>query len=450
MLALGPFQALLDAIGWVLAQIYDLVPNYGVSIILLTVLLRLVVLPLGIKQIKSMQAMQAIQPRVKELQKRYKGDKAKIQEEQMKLYKEAGVNPLGGCLPMLLQFPLLIAMYAVIRAPSLDATAVPPDPPAYYVVMNNHLPTNSTLFGNIIEHQDTDFLWMNLQCSPAQAGSEAIVQASVTTATQNDAGQEETQTDKVDVVPGIPINAPDGGGAIDNPSTGDPYLSQRALDCGNSPAAKIPYIVILLLMAATTFYQQRQMQKASPPNAASQQQQMIMKVFPLVFLFIGFSLPVGLGVYWTVSNLIMIGQQAFLLRAGHIGPDALDRRIAEQRARQASGAPVKQGFMARMMEKADIQRGESGKTNQDKPKSSSGSGKGELPVRSKSGKGRKPTPSSRSGQGSTSKGSSKGTSGSKGNFSKGTASKGNTSGSKKKSSGRRVPRKPGGSDGSGS
>ena len=74
--------------------------------------------PLGVKQIKSMQHMQAIQPKIKDIQQKYKGNKQKAQEETMKLYKEAGVNPLGGCLPVLAQFPILIAMYAVIRAPA--------------------------------------------------------------------------------------------------------------------------------------------------------------------------------------------------------------------------------------------------------------------------------------------------------------------------------------------
>ena len=111
------FQGLLDALGWVLARIYDVIPNYGVAIIVLTILIRFLLFPLGMKQIKSMQAMQAIQPKIKEIQKKYKNNKQKVQEETMRLYKEAGVNPLGGCLPVLAQFPILIAMYAVIRAP---------------------------------------------------------------------------------------------------------------------------------------------------------------------------------------------------------------------------------------------------------------------------------------------------------------------------------------------
>jgi YidC/Oxa1 family membrane protein insertase len=114
---IGPFQALLDAIGWLLAWLYDLTGTFGFAIVILTIVFRVVLLPLGIKQIKSMQAMQALQPKIKEIQKKYKGNKQKVQEQTMKLYQEYGVNPLGGCLPLLLQFPILIAMYSVIRAP---------------------------------------------------------------------------------------------------------------------------------------------------------------------------------------------------------------------------------------------------------------------------------------------------------------------------------------------
>src|SRR5215212_7110775 len=169
------FQTLLDATGSVLAWIYGVVGNYGVAIILLTVLIRVILLPLGVKQIKSMQAMQAIQPKVKEIQKKYKSNKQKAQEETMKLYRESGVNPLGGCLPLLLQFPILISMYAVLRAPTVipqtadGALATTQEATAYYELHNNHLPVESALFKNVVSHDGTDFLFMNLQCSAAQA-----------------------------------------------------------------------------------------------------------------------------------------------------------------------------------------------------------------------------------------------------------------------------------------
>ena len=117
MIAFAPWQALLDGLGWVLAEIYELIPNLGVTIILLTILIRLVLLPLGIKQVRSMQHMQIIQPKVKQLQQKYKGNKQRQQEEIMKLYREYGVNPFSGCWPVLLQFPILISMYSVLRFP---------------------------------------------------------------------------------------------------------------------------------------------------------------------------------------------------------------------------------------------------------------------------------------------------------------------------------------------
>ena len=126
---IAPFQWLLDAIGWVLAWLYDLVGNFGIAIIILTIVFRIVLLPLGIKQIKSMQAMQALQPKIKEIQKRFKGNKQKIQEQTMKLYQEYGVNPLGGCLPLLLQFPILIAMYPRSARPSPTRRTTPTSRP---------------------------------------------------------------------------------------------------------------------------------------------------------------------------------------------------------------------------------------------------------------------------------------------------------------------------------
>jgi YidC/Oxa1 family membrane protein insertase len=365
VLAFAPFQALLDAIGWVLARIFDLIPNYGIAIIVLTLLIKLLLLPLGIKQIKSMQAMQAIQPRVKELQKKYKGNKQKIQEEQMKLYKEAGVNPLGGCLPLLLQFPILIAMYAVIRAPVLEPVQ---DQPQTYLVKNNHLPVDSTLFKDVITHTNTGVVFVNLQCSAAQSGTQAQL--------KDTKGQ----------------NVQNGWALQDGKGNPLPYTSIGTLNCGNGVPDKIPYFALLILMIATTFYQQRQMQKASPPGAASSQQQAIMKFMPLMFGIFGFSFPAGLVLYWTVSNLFQIGQQAFLLRAGHIGPDALDRRIAEQRARAAdqSQAPAKKGFMAGMMERAEQARQQQPGSKGSPPKGSSKGGPRKPPPKNQPG--RKPKP----------------------------------------------------------
>jgi YidC/Oxa1 family membrane protein insertase len=312
---IGPFQALLDAIGWLLARLYDFTGNFGFAIIILTIVFRIVLLPLGIKQIKSMQAMQALQPKIKEIQKKYKGNKQKVQEQTMKLYQEYGVNPLGGCLPLLLQFPILIAMYSVIRAP----VPLPADPDAPGVVQyhNNHLPENSQLFIDVTHHNQggLHFLFMDLQCSAQQAGKTVPV-----------------------------LNT-------ERKPSGD------TLDCGDSGADRIPYFVILAIMIATTFYSSRQTQKATPASAQNQQTQIITKIMPIMFGIFGFQFPAGLVLYWTVSNLFQIGQQAVMLRLGHIGPEAMDRRIADAKAK-ASSKPDKprSGFMGKMMERADQER----------------------------------------------------------------------------------------------
>ena len=89
-------------------------PSYGVAIILLTIVIKAILAPLTVKQIKSMKAMQELQPRMKELQDKYKNDPAKLQAEMGALYKEMGVNPLAG-LPLLVQMPFLIAIYWALK-----------------------------------------------------------------------------------------------------------------------------------------------------------------------------------------------------------------------------------------------------------------------------------------------------------------------------------------------
>lgn len=99
--------------------VYVLFPNknisYGLAIIFFTFLIRMILLPLNIKQIKSSLKMQELQPELKKIQEKYKNDPQKSQAETMKIYKEKGVNPFGGCLPMLIQWPILIALYYAFR-----------------------------------------------------------------------------------------------------------------------------------------------------------------------------------------------------------------------------------------------------------------------------------------------------------------------------------------------
>jgi YidC/Oxa1 family membrane protein insertase len=102
--------------GWLLSVLHSVIPNYGLAIILLTVLVRLVTTPLTNKQMRSMERMRALSPKLQELKEKYGEDKQKQSEEMMKLYRQEGVNPLGGCLPMLLQLPVFIGLFYALRS----------------------------------------------------------------------------------------------------------------------------------------------------------------------------------------------------------------------------------------------------------------------------------------------------------------------------------------------
>lgn len=90
-------------------------PSYGIAIIVLTIIIKVALLPLAVKQIRSMKGMQEIQPKIQELQKKYKNDRAKMSAEMQKLYKENNVSPLAGCLPLLIQMPFLVSIYYALQ-----------------------------------------------------------------------------------------------------------------------------------------------------------------------------------------------------------------------------------------------------------------------------------------------------------------------------------------------
>ena len=112
----GPLRPIGKGILWILTNLYEIIPNYGVLLIVFSILVKVVLHPLTRKSYKSTKEMQAIQPLVAELKNKHKGDSQKLNQETMKLYKEHGVNPLGGCLPMLLQMPILFSLFSVFRS----------------------------------------------------------------------------------------------------------------------------------------------------------------------------------------------------------------------------------------------------------------------------------------------------------------------------------------------
>ncbi len=108
---------LYNALGYLLAFFYQYVHNLGVAIIFATIVVMILLYPLTAKQAKSMIVMQRVQPEIKKLQAKYKGDRQKLNEETMKFYQENKINPLSGCLPLLVQLPIFYVLFRVLKTP---------------------------------------------------------------------------------------------------------------------------------------------------------------------------------------------------------------------------------------------------------------------------------------------------------------------------------------------
>lgn len=143
------WSSLITLVTKLLTVLYGFTHNYGVAIILLTILIRLILYPLMQKQMVSMREMQKIQPLMKEVQEKYKNDKERLNKELMALYKEHKVNPMSGCLPLLIQMPILILLFQTLR------------------VFKYHIPNTEIINGG--------FLWIANQVEILKDGLPVIV-----------------------------------------------------------------------------------------------------------------------------------------------------------------------------------------------------------------------------------------------------------------------------------
>lgn len=245
---------LYEAIGWLLALFYSVIPNLGISIILLTFTIMLVLYPLTAKQARSMIRMQMVQPEIKRIQAKYKNDRAKLNEEMMKFYQENKINPLAGCLPLLLQMPIFFALFRVLR----DAYKWVPD--------------TSDLYRAFCEIPGTNTVASVAQCAPGGKYGDTL-----------------------------PVHQKFLG--ID--------LSVDAAAQVGTWATFAGFALVVLVMF-TGYMQSRQAQKRTP--AVNKQMAMITKVLPVFFGFISLQFPSGLVLYFFVSNLWRLGQQEVIFR----------------------------------------------------------------------------------------------------------------------------------------
>lgn len=235
--------------------------SWGWAIIIFTILIKIVTLPLTLKQLQSTKAQQQMQPKMRELQEKYGKDRQKLAEEQMKLYKEAGINPMGGCLPLLIQLPILWALYQ-----------------ALYVLANPNT-TPATGFPG------SPFYWIPDLALPALAAP--------------------TQVARV---------LPAGCEANCVPMVGTQWLGVAFQQQRWAILAAYMSLPILMLFTQLIVQKMSQPSKASGATQDPQTKMMSQMMFfmPVMFAWITLGLPAGLTLYWTVSNLLAIVQQYFV------------------------------------------------------------------------------------------------------------------------------------------
>lgn len=209
---------------------YRFIPNYGIAIILLTVITKVLFFPLTIKSMTSMRAMQALQPQINALRSKYRSDPQRLQRETMELYRVHKVNPLGGCLPMVVQIPIFYALYDALSV-SVDLQGAP-------FICFGHLFGADLWICDLSRHDPTYFL--------------------------------------------------------------------------------------PLLMGVSMFIQQKMTPVMGDPRQAK-----MMLFMPVVFTFMFLNLPAGLVLYWTLSNVLQIGQQKYMERIGK-KPEKVPARAAKK------------------------------------------------------------------------------------------------------------------------
>ena len=263
------------ALGEVLRFIYSFCGNFGVAIVVFTVLIRVILLPLMMNQQKSMANMQKIQPLINDINKKYQNDKTKLNEETMKLYKEHNVNPMGGCLPLLIQMPILIAVYGVIQNPIT------------YILKQS---------------VSVDVLTALCKGNPGmtQLGVVAFVNNNFEAAAQL---------------------LRDVGYSFNLESL---YLNFNFLgiNLGLTPQAEPTNYILLIvpLLGALTTYLSSKLtskQNANQNNAnnqAASQMQAMQMIFPFMTGYFCYILPAAMGLYWIIGNLIQILQSYTLDR----------------------------------------------------------------------------------------------------------------------------------------
>lgn len=310
-------------LGHIIRWIYDLVRNYGWAIIIFTVIIKMVLLPLTIKSQKAMKKQQKIQPIIQDLQTKYKNDPEKLQTEMLKIYRENDISMTGGCLPMLIQMPILIGLYQVIQRPLSYLMSVD---------FNTEAAINKVieLQQRIVEtgHNIGNLTQMSMQ----NLADRSQIQISKWSEMLNGASD-----------PWV-INFSFLGMDLSN----EPLKALKAIMAGQfSDLSTVLLILIPIIAVATTWFVSKQSQmmtqakqtpeqkKKAEEDPSMQMTKSMTMMMPIMTGFFTFTLPSGLGIYWIISNVMQIIQQYCLNKYFEKREDDFVVKVPEKRRKNS-------------------------------------------------------------------------------------------------------------------
>ncbi len=264
-------DAIARAMGWILRSLYEATANYGLAIILFTIFIKLITIPLSLKQQRSMKETQEIQPILEKLQEKYKNNQEKLAQEMQKLYQERKVNPFGGCLLLLIQIPIIYSMFFAIAQPVKFMYPELKDVPGVVESIEKYADkgTYKELYYIVNERKDiidTNFLGLDLGKVPNMAEWLTLI---------------------IPVLSGIAT-----------------FLS--------------------------SYVTKKQAQKNGTSNAQTESMQKSMSfVMPLMIFWISLRVPLGMGLYWFVNTSVTILLQVWMNYKIY-GPHNKERKLLKE------------------------------------------------------------------------------------------------------------------------
>ncbi len=277
---------------WLVRLFYNLTNSYGVALILFTLVIKLIMLPFQMKSKKSMMRMSRVSGQMQELQKRYAKNQAKLQEEMQKLYEEEGVNPMSGCLWSLIPFPILIALYSIIRQP-----------------ITHFMMLSKDVLQTVVQSAaDAGVNLTNIVMMDKATGTPALKDGLYQLASYG-------QINLVKAVQEMGLSTPEGWFdmnynflGLDLTATPWEYVKSFTFTW-----AVIGVILIPILAGLSQFVFSKLTMKTQPQaDAAGASMKSMMYMMPLMSVYIAFIMPAALGVYWIAQSVFSLIQEAIL------------------------------------------------------------------------------------------------------------------------------------------